>query len=282
VSEAIHVDNQLTASRQELKFRVQRSGAKRIAKELGRHLGEHRFTGPGANTLPGARHFVTTVYFDTAAGELHATALKEEGSLKVRAKEYYDQNLALTELVRSRDQMVHCSPILWVEIKESHDTRSAKRRIGIPKSEVASFFSTGEISTEMLDIQRRVHADDSQRVIDELLEVCRRFSTPLRPSVLVNYRRNAWQDEGESLRVTIDRELAFFLATDTTWPGSPRLEREYLGPKIGSDPEFIVEVKSLGSLPSWLGDLLLSQAGDPVRTSKFLAASEALARATKR
>lgn len=278
MSHAPHIDNQLTADRRELKFRVPPSKARAFAQVLSERLPPHRFTGPGSNTLPGARHFVTTVYFDTAHHELYAAACAHGDSLKVRAKEYYDENLALTELVRTRAELVHSSPILWVEIKESHDARSTKRRIGIPKHEVSRFFATGQITEQMLEIQRELYAAASQEVLDGLVEVCRRFSTPLRPSVVVNYRRSAWQDADESLRVTIDRDLAFFAATANTWPESPRLEREHLGPKVGSDPAYIVEVKCLGSLPSWLDDTLLVHAGAPARTSKFLAASEAVLR----
>ncbi len=273
-----HADERITADRRELKFRVPASRARAIARECGRYLPVHRFTGPGANRLPGARHFVTTVYFDTAGRELYAAARDSPGSLKVRAKEYYDHNVALTEMARTREQVLHSSPILWVELKESLDTRSMKRRIGIPKPEVSSFFATGEISQRMLDIQKMLYADASAEVLQGLLEVCRRYASPLRPSVLVNYRRSAWQNAEGTLRVTIDRDLAFFLATEQTWPESPRLEREALGPKIGVDPEYIVEVKFIDSMPGWLEQVLLDMAGYPVRMSKFLAASEAALR----
>lgn len=279
---ATQADARITANRRELKFRVPPSRARTIAAEVARFLPEHRFTGPGANRLPGARHFVTTVYFDTERHELYDAALRSAGSLKIRAKEYYDHNVGLTELARSKKQLVHSSPILWVELKESVATRSTKRRVGIPKEEVAEFFATGEISEQMLEIQRQVYADESSAVLGELLEVCRRFDTPLRPSALVNYRRTAWQDPEGSVRVTIDRDLAFFRATEDTWPRSPLLERAHLGPKIGFDPEYIVEVKSVGTMPSWLRALLLDQAGYPVRTSKFIAAMEAVIRITDR
>ncbi|MCX4245308.1 polyphosphate polymerase domain-containing protein [Paraliomyxa miuraensis] len=279
MSQAPHVDNQLTADRRELKFRVPPTGARLLARVLSERLPQHRFTGPGANALPGARHFVTTVYFDTADFELYQAARTCEGSLKVRAKEYYDENLALTELVRTRAALVHSSPILWVELKESVTGRSRKRRIGIPKHEVARFFATGQITEQMLEIQRRTYATASQEVLDALVEVCRRFTTPLCPSVVVNYRRTAWQDEDESLRVTIDRDLAFFAAAANTWPHSPRLERQHLGPKLGWDPLYIVEVKCLGGLPPWLQEALDTHAGELARTSKFLAASEAMLRA---
>ena len=43
-----------------------------------------------ANRLPGAHHFVTTVYFDTAARDVFHASQAEGRSLKIRAKEYYD------------------------------------------------------------------------------------------------------------------------------------------------------------------------------------------------
>ena len=60
-------DARMTAARDEIKYVVAHEALSRLALELGRKLPHHRFAGEGANRLPGAQHYVTTVYFDTEA-----------------------------------------------------------------------------------------------------------------------------------------------------------------------------------------------------------------------
>lgn len=283
MSASLSADERLTAERSELKYLVSVPCARRIAAVLGERLVPHRFTGPGANRLPGARHYVTTVYFDTVDGELFASALAKRGSLKVRAKEYYDQHLALTEVARDRSALLRASPVLWVELKETLGERSAKRRVGIPKRDIATFFAHGTITEQLLEIQRKEYGEDATRVIDALREVCARFESPLRPSALVNYRRSAWQGaDGQTVRVTIDRNLAFFAPPDDLWESAPGLERERLGPSVGGEPGCVLEVKTVGTLPAWLHDLLHTETDAPARFSKFVAASTAVASAAEK
>ena len=57
--------------------------------DLQKHLPLHRFTGAGANRLPDAHHYVTTIYFDTPSSLHYRTATTDtEHNIKVRAKEY--------------------------------------------------------------------------------------------------------------------------------------------------------------------------------------------------
>ncbi|MEM7157660.1 MAG: VTC domain-containing protein [Myxococcota bacterium] len=279
MSASLSADERLTANRSELKYRISVPQARAIAKVFDERLERHRFTGPGANRLPGARHYVTTVYFDTADGRLFADAQAQAGSLKVRAKEYYDQHVALTEVARDRSALFRASPVLWVELKETSGHRSGKRRIGIPKRDINSFFAHGTITEELLEIQRREYGEDASKVIDALREVCLRFDSPLRASALVNYRRSAWQGEGQTVRVTIDRNLAFFAPPHDLWESAPGLERNLLGPAVGEEQGCVLEVKSVGPLPAWLVDTLRAEDAAPARFSKFVAASSAVASA---
>ena len=280
MSKPLSADERLTANRSELKYRISVPQARAIAKVFAERLERHRFTGPGANRLPGARHYVTTVYFDTADRQLFADAQSQAGSLKVRAKEYYDQHVALTEVARDRSDLFRASPVLWVELKETSGQRSGKRRIGIPKRDLNTFFAHGTITEELLEIQRREYGEDATKVIDALREVCLRFDSPLRASALVNYRRSAWQGEGQTVRVTIDRNLAFFAPPADLWESAPGLERNQLGPAVGQAPGCVLEVKTLGPLPAWLTDVLRAEDAAPARFSKFVAASSAVASAS--
>lgn len=275
MSAVAHRDNGLTADRVELKYRIPSARAREVAEAISEHLPRHRYAGSGANRLPGARHYTTTVYLDTPDRQLYKFACENPPGLKVRAREYYDEHLSLTELVTYREALVRSSPILWIELKQSAGERNGKRRVGIPKRDVASFFDSGTISAAMLDGQRRVYRDGSEGVLDELLALCQRLDAPLRPSVLVNYRRCAWQSPDETVRVTIDCQLNFYAAHPSVFADAKSFEKQNLGKKVGSLNDCIVEIKSLGPPPEWLEATVAEYAGHTERFSKFIAASEA-------
>ena len=58
-------DERMTTDRSETKFLVPMEVTGWLASQLTKQLPRHRFTGEGANRLPGASHLVTTIYFDT-------------------------------------------------------------------------------------------------------------------------------------------------------------------------------------------------------------------------
>ena len=57
-------DTAMTTDRVERKFLLPRREIRELVSLLDQHLTRHRFTGEGANRLPNARHYATTVYFD--------------------------------------------------------------------------------------------------------------------------------------------------------------------------------------------------------------------------
>lgn len=266
----------ITHDRVELKFKVSPQHASAFARGLTAHVAEHRFEGEGANRLPRARHYVTTVYFDTPSLDLYRAVRNSDDNLKVRAREYYDMHPELLELATHASQVVRYSPVLWVEVKGKHQGRTYKRRIGIPKTDVNAFFQRGEVSEAMhaLQVQQRgAKADD---VIAELLDLRTRYPEPLRPSCLVNYRRTAFQNPAGTVRITLDQRLACFApAADLLLQPKPLL-REYLGRARYEEPAFILEVKLTGELPDWLEELMQSAQAQRFAFSKFVTASEAV------
>jgi SPX domain protein involved in polyphosphate accumulation len=263
----------ITHDRVELKYKLAQRHTAALARGLAQHVAEHRFAGKGANRLPRARHYVTTVYFDTASRDLYRAVRENEDNLKVRAREYYDLHPELLELATSPGDIVRYSPVLWVEVKGKQGGRTYKRRVGIPKADVTTFFEHGVVSPDMREIQNRRGAGD---VIDELLELRQRYSEPLRPSCLVNYRRTAFQDDAGTLRITLDQRLACFAATDDLWQQARPLLREYLGPARYEEPACVLEVKATQQLPQWLHDLMAGSHAERVPYSKFVTASEAV------
>jgi hypothetical protein len=265
-----------------------------FAAEVSARIPKHRFQGTGANRLPRARHYVTTVYFDTAARDLYQAVREDPDSLKIRAREYYDLHPELLELANNARDIVRYSPVLWIEIKGKRDGRTYKRRIGIPKGDVEPFFERGEVSQAMRELQRSSKppprrepapsevastlepVSPSLDMIAELSALRARFSEPLRASCLVNYRRAAFEDAAGTLRITFDQRMACFAAPRGLWTSNKPLVREALGTPAYEEPCYILEVKARGELPAWLAEMVLELGAEEHTFSKFVTASEAV------
>lgn len=265
-------DAHLTAHRREEKYLLSADVAKAVAVAANRHLVAHRFRGDGANLLPGARHFVTTVYFDTPGRELFRAAHGATTHLKLRAKEYYDLHPALTETATDVAELVRFQPIVWLEVKSRDAAFTGKQRIGIPKVDVPGFFAEGRLTPAMLQIHEATYGGDAVAALSAVAALCATCREPLRADCLVSYRRQAWQDPDGGVRLTIDHGLAFFRPPDDLWARKKALVRESLGAAVASEPRRVLEVKTRGPTPAWLRELALT----PVEFSKFEAASTAI------
>ena len=272
----------ITHDRVELKYKVSPSHAATFMRALASHVAEHRFEGKGANRLPRARHYVTTVYFDTPSLDLYRAVRASEDNLKVRAREYYDVHPELLELATSQAQVVRYSPVLWVEVKGKHQGRTYKRRVGIPKPDVGAFFERGTVSVAMRELQAEHGAKHAEEVIDELLELRSRYAEPLRPSCLVNYRRTAFQNPEGSVRITLDQRLACYAPPADLLQRPLPLLRENLGSACYEESAIVLEVKLTGATPAWLEEMLQTARAERFAYSKFVTASEAVYPATLR
>lgn len=270
-------DARMTAARREDKLLVPAASVRDLVAVLDRYLPSHRHRGDGANTLPAAHHFVTTIYFDTPGRELfHAARRDADSHLKLRAKEYYDLHAALTETATDARQLVRYQPVLWLELKQKDRAFTGKRRIGIPKRDVAAFFAEGAISPEMLAIQEQAYGAEAADVLAAVAALCARCAAPPRADCLVNYRRTAWQDDDGELRVTIDTGLACYAPPADLWSRDWALERSTLGVAVAVEPRRVLEIKSRAALPPWLTAVLDAHRLQPVAYSKFEAASRAV------
>jgi hypothetical protein len=270
-------DARLTADRDEVKYRIAPGQVQALATALARHLPHHRYTGHGANSLPRPRHFVTTVYFDTASRhQYQASRADADHNLKMRAKEYYDLHPSLAELATDARQIVRYKPVLWLELKFKEGSRSGKRRIGIPKRQVPEFFQAGVVTPEMIELQRSCYGAESEAVLSEIAAYCRRYDEPLQADCLVNYRRLPWQDAEGHLRVTLDVGLELFKPPADLWERKYALVRETLGRPVQKVEAAILELKSRGEPPPWLLELLATVGAERGRFSKFELASEAI------
>lgn len=171
---------------------------------------------------------------------------------------------------------MHFIRTLWLEIKHKDGTRTGKRRVGIPKHDVPAFFGRGVVTPEMMRIQERVFGAEAEQVLEEVRELCGRFSEPLRADCLVNYRRLAWQDDTGTLRLTIDEGIRFYAPPEDLWQRKYALLRETLGDAKGSQQSYVLEVKSRGAHPQWLVEVLSDPGIRQQAFSKFEAASRAV------
>ncbi|MBK9035946.1 MAG: VTC domain-containing protein [Myxococcales bacterium] len=276
VATALEQDAHLTAHRREDKYLVPPELAKAIAAAANRNLRPHRFRGDGANLLPGARHFVTTIYFDTPGRELFVAAQASEQHLKLRAKEYYDLHPDLTETATTVAELVRFQPVVWLEVKHRDAAFTGKQRIGIPKVDVPGFFAEGRLTAAMVQIQEATYGGDATAALQAVARLCATCREPLRADCLVNYRRQAWQDDDGAVRLTIDTGLGFFRPPDDLWARRRALVRESLGPTVATEPRRVLEVKTRGPAPAWLRDTCADLGLAPIGFSKFEAASTAI------
>ena len=226
----------MTAERDEVKYLVAAAQITRFSAAMGRQLPHHRFTGEGANPLPRPRHFVTTIYFDTASRHQYRAARADaDHNLKMRAKEYYDLHPSLAELATDPRQIVSYQPVLWLELKFKDGTRTGKRRIGIPKRQVPAFFSRRAVTPGDGRAAAVLYGAESEAVLREIAAYCARYDEPMQADCLVNYRRLPWQDAEGSLRVTLDVGLEFFAPRRDLWQRNHALVRETPGAAGGAE-----------------------------------------------
>ncbi|HEX6245751.1 MAG TPA: VTC domain-containing protein [Polyangiales bacterium] len=267
------LDRAMTADREEIKFVIEPSRAPALVRALHRELTAHRFRGEGANVLPDAQHFTTTVYFDTPTRALYRAACENPGNHgKLRAREYYDLHSSLAELATSPEQIVRHQPWLFFELKRRAEARTFKHRVRLLKTEIEECFRQCRFDHARLD------GSDPAEMADRVaLEAfCAEIREPLAPSCVVNYRRLAFQDQLGALRVTLDLNVAYYRPLTVAWQSPGALLRTNLGAPVGGLRGCLLEVKLRGEAPAWLTRALDGAAGRREAFSKFSAASAAV------
>jgi hypothetical protein len=264
-------DVAITAEREETKYLVGARELPALSRAVSSSLTPHRFTGEAANRLPGAQHFVTTIYFDTPSLSYFAAAKSSaQSNVKIRAKEYYDVHPSLAELATDPEQILRYQPWLWFELKRREGATTSKRRFRFPKSAAATLFDENRAPDGL------VHSGSEASDAEFLIGYVRAQAERVAPSSIVNYRRLAFQNEDSTLRVTIDVGLSFFRVPPDLFRRARPLSKSELGPACGSEPRAVVEVKRRAALPGWLTQALADTGSSAASFSKFVAASEAI------
>lgn len=280
----VHNDALMFAERAEHKYFLRPEHARNFVDGITQQIGEHRFRGLNANTLPRPVHYVTTLYFDSEARDIARACEQGNDNVKLRAREYYDEHPDLTEVVTSQSGVVRRDPLVWLEVKARVGENTKKVRFSLPSSEVSGFLCEGVISQEALAQQRSVWGPDADQVFHEIGQLCAQTHGPLLPDCLAHYRRRAWQDPSGMMRITLDTRLGFYRAPVDMFSSSAdhrSLRALVSGRPVARLSNYLVEVKLRGDQPEWLRALILAAKLTPAREgprtfSKFLAASHAV------
>lgn len=251
-----------------------------FVQRVGEHLGAEFFHSEGSVRSEPPAHYVMTLYFDSDTRAIAQACTNSDRSVKLRARQYYDQDPELG---------IRLEPLVWLEVKTHAGDSTRKLRFAIPAEEVQACLRNGVITESMIRFQRRAWGPAAETALEAITELCRQAAGPLRPDCLAHYRRQAWQDADDTVRITLDTELAFHPVP------APLFERGMTGttlndvvsePPVARLPLCLVEIKvrervPLRASPSWLHELIMDVALEPARDgqqtfSKFLAASRAV------
>lgn len=215
----------------------------------------------------GRAHYVTTLYFDTESQAIARACEAGEG-MRLRAREYYDRYPAI----------VQREPLLWLEVKTRAGKTTRKVRFAIPTDEVPTYLHDGVIHPSTLEHER--WTGSAETVLRDIGELCMHASGPLRPDCVAQYRRRAWQDAADMLRITVDTELAFHRPPAHPFDGHS-ISEALTEPPVARVVDSLVEIKLRGEPPAWLTQLVREVGMRPASEglhsfSKFLAASRAV------
>lgn len=265
-------EGDITSRRRETKYLFPVNRVDHFVRAVTEHLPRYRFAGEGANQLPGAHHYITTIYFDTPSAKHFRAASGGAGSVKVRAREYYDVHPSLAEVATSTNDIVRYDPWLWFELKRRDSGQSEKRRFCLRKRDVPAFFARASAPTHAFAAAAR----ETPPEFEAILAYLRELEEPLAATCIVNYRRVSWQRPDAALRITLDLALAGYLPRADLFMRERPLERSELGRPLFLLNDAVVEVKARCEHPEWLDAAIRRASVAPVEFSKFVLATRAV------
>lgn len=217
-------------------------------------------------------HYITTLYFDSDTQEIARACEDGTEGVRLRAREYYD---------RLPEQGIRREPLLWLEVKTRNGASTRKVRFAIPSHEVQTVLRDGVITERTLHFESRAWGQSAETVLREIAELCIHTAGPLRPDCMAHYRRQAWQNADESLRITLDTELAFHRPPANPFQSGLTLADAIAEPPVAHLRHSLVEIKARGEQPDWLRELMAEVELEPALEgrgtfSKFVAASHAV------
>jgi hypothetical protein len=265
----------LVTARLEAKYFIAHAEATRLCHRIEAQLASHHHSAPPGFSVGSARHHITTtVYFDTARRDLCRAAMRAPVHLKVRARTYHEEPGAGSPLPPSEGSV-------WLELKERDGTRSHKRRAPFDRTCAGELLAALALDDHAAAAEacEAIIARQSEPVhvalLADLAHTRAVLGAALVPSCVVRYRRQAFQDVTDTLRVTLDYDVRAFRAPPAPF-AEAGLAQQALGEPAHEEAACVLETKSLGPLPDWLVALLAEHGARPVDYSKLVMASLAV------
>jgi SPX domain protein involved in polyphosphate accumulation len=258
--------------RSEQVYFLRTESTERFIERVSAHLAVDSFGRTESDASESPAHYITTLYFDSDTQEIARACEGGNEGVRLRAREYADH---------LPEQGIRREPLLWLEVKTRNGASTRKVRFAIPSHEVQTVLSDGVISERMLHFESRAWGQPAEAVLREIAELCMNTAGPLKPDCMAHYRRQAWQDTDETLRITLDTELAFHRPPANLFQGGLALAETIAEPPVARLLHSLVEIKTRGEQPDWLRNLIAEVGLDPAHEgpgtfSKFVAASHAV------
>ena len=139
---------------------------------------------------------------------------------------------------------------VFIELKKKYNSVVYKRRTGIREKEAADYLAG------------RIPAPRRCQITDEI-DYFRQFYGTLAPRVFLSYEREAFFEKGDGcFRVTFDENI-LWRTTDLS------LEAGIYGENILKPGQTLMELKTAGSIPLWMVDILTGQKLQRTSFSKY-------------
>ena len=228
-------------NRREFKFVLKPGQLAAVRASVSEHLAPDRDATDG--------YLVVSEYFDTAGR--HSYWQKEFGvpnRRRVRGRVYGTTDGSMP-------------PSAFIEVKHKADDSTVKRRVALNIAELA-VFSSGQLPAFPSSGK-----SDERRVIAEIRDLLNDSS---RPVVQIRYHRFAYDSGPQGLiRITFDADLCCRFRLLPLTPDDPDFELPLLEPEAA-----IMEVKTIGAVPTWLRAIIGKHSLVPRGFSKYTAALE--------
>ena len=203
---------------------------------------------------------IATVYLDRADGFLTRSALAcPELHVELRLREFFTPDGGAI------------SPFLWVESKVQDRTLSSVNRFQLHRTLIPRFLRGDLGEGEITECQERfVEPDRVIRAARAVREVA--GSRRLRPIGAVSYLRSTFEGGSPLARLTLDRNIAYYLEPRPFEGAEASLAWDRLGPVALEERACVVEVKHRRSrAPDWTHGR--ADPPGPVEYSKFVTLS---------
>ena len=219
----------LTAVRREVKYQLKPEDAQKALSAVGTHVPLKVYDGALSS-------FRISVYLDSADRALASAELKAKGhsSIKLRAKDYY--------LIQETKPVFEEK--CFLEVKARLGSIVEKSRFRIKRQEMARVLINGPTAV----------ARPADRAAVEAFEEVR-GGRALKPLFVVHYHRTTFEDQSRMMRITFDDHVTYHLPPPGLYVSAFSCSRADLPPPLLVETDWIVEMKTVGSLPDWVSQI---------------------------